>query len=274
MAPIDPPPAGAPWDLPFEECAFAVLDCEMTGMDVSRDALLEVAVTRLVGGRVVDAYETLVRADVPSTEAAFAVHGIDPSQSAGAPAFAEVAPRLAALLDGAVPVAHGPELDQAFLGRAFAAASMGVALPHVIDTVVLARRAVHARTYALSALAEALSLGAHRWHRAGEDVRAVVKLFSHMARLYRPASARDLWEVRAGQRGRLVVRATLDAFFTRVAGTGRPVTVVARTPGHDAFTLVARVERWRSPHLLLAPVPRKGQPLRLLRADRVLHAHE
>ena len=142
----------------------------MTGLDPERDALLEVAVARVEGGVVVERYATLLRTDVPSVPGAMALHGIDAAAVADAPEFADVAPRLAALIDGAVPVMHGVDLDVRFLDRAFAAAGLDRQVGPTLDTVRLARRALHARHYSLSALCGSLGLGPVRWHRAAEDV--------------------------------------------------------------------------------------------------------
>lgn len=272
--PLADPPAGAPWDVDFARCPFALLDCEMTGPSPDRDALVEIAVTRVEGGRVVDAFASRVRSEVPSSPGALALHGLDATQLADAPAFAEVAPRVAALLEGAVPVAHGFELDQAFLARAFAAEDIEVTLPFMLDTVQLARRAVHAHGYGLAAVCAKLSLGAWRWHRAEEDVRAVHRLFEHLVGVFRPSTARELWEVRVGQHGPVRVRASLEAFFTRYASSGRPVTLQVRTPGHDPTSLVARIDRYLRPHLHLTLGARGRRPTRVLRADRVLRAED
>ncbi len=271
---VDEPPPGPPWDAPVDACTFACLDCEMTGTDSARDAILEVAVVRVVGGRVVGAFESLVRTEVSCDPGALALHGIGPDALADAPTFEDVAPRLAEALSGAVVVAHAPDLDVAFLDRAFESAGRPERLRFALDTLTLARRAVHAKTYALSSLAAKLSLGEFRWHRAGQDARATAALLAHLVSVFRPATARDLWDVRVGQAGPPRVRASFDALFSRMAGTGKPITLVLRTPGSDPVTVRGRVDRWARPHLLLALGARGRRGLRIVRADRVLDARE
>lgn len=271
---VDDPPPGPPWDDALSACAFACLDCEMTGTDPARDAIVEVAVVRVAGGRVVETFESLVRTEVSCDPGAFALHGIGPEALADAPAFGDVAPRLARLLDGAVVVAHAPELDVAFLDRAFESVGRPERLRFALDTLTLARRAVRAHTYGLSSLCAKLSLGEFRWHRAGEDARATAALLAHLVSVFRPVTARDLWDVRVGQLGPPRVRASLDALFARMAGTGKPITLVLRTPGSDPVTLRGRVDRWARPHLLLALGARGRRGLRIVRADRVLDARE
>lgn len=271
--PDDPPP-GAPWDTAFARCPFAFLDCEMTGPDPARDALVEVAVVRVEGERVAGAFASLVRTDVPSNPAALALHGIAAELLADAPAFSDVAPRFAELLDGAVPVMHGAALDVDFLNLAYGAIAGRALLGHVLDTVLLARRVVHTKAYGLSSLAAKLGLPARRWHRAGEDVAGVRDLFAHVNRVLRPASARDLWEVRVGQEGPVRVRTAFEELFARAQGGRRALSMLVRTPGHEPATLVARVERWSPPYLHLATGQRGAHGVRVLRADRVLYAEE
>lgn len=268
------PPEGAPWDLPLADCPFACIDCEMTGTDPTRDALAEVAVVRVEGGRAVTAFESLIYTEVACDPAALALHGIPADALAAAPRFEAVVDALCHSLDGAVVVAHGSDLDRVFLDRAFESAGRSERVGVVLDTLTLARRAVHSRSYALSSIAEKLSLGTFRWHRAGEDARAVSLLLDHLIRTFRPRTARDLWDVRVGQQGPVHVRASLDALFARAVASGRVLTLLVRTPGREPFTLRGRIERWSSPHLLLAPGAKGRRGLRILRADRVLDARE
>lgn len=270
----DDPPLGEPWDLPFARCPLAFLDCEMTGADPARDALVEVAVTRVEAGAAVASWSTLLRAEVPTHPAAFALHGIGPEAIAAAPTFDAVAPRLEAMLDGAVAVMHGAALDVAMLNAAYGPLAGRPLLGQVLDTVLLARRVVHTRAYGLSALAAKLGLASRRWHRAGDDVAGLRELFAHVVAVLRPATARDLWEVRVGQEGPVRVRSAFARLFERAQGSRRALSLLVRTPGHEPATLVARVERWAPPYLHLATGQRGARGVRVLRADRVLYAEE
>lgn len=262
------PPDEAPWTLPFAKCPFALVDCEMTGLDPERDALLEIAVARVVGGAVVERFETLVHTGVPIAEGAAALHGIDAAALVGAPAFAAVAPLLERMLDGAVPVMHGVDLDVAFLDRAFEAAGLVRRIGPTLDTVRLARRAVHARQYGLSALCRALAIGPVRWHRAAEDVRALHPLFNKLCAALDPVDARDLWQVRAAD-GRVEVRGVIARALAAAVGSPKPIRLVVRTPGHAEREMVARVLWFRPPHVGLAQAGTAVVPA-ILRADRVL----
>lgn len=267
---MSPPPPGAPWDLPLGECPLAFLDCEMTGLDLARDALIEIAVTRTVGGTVIDSLDTRVRTHVESRPDALAAHGIETAALADAPELHDVTARVSELLRGAVPVAHGIDMDAAFLNRAFELTGDDLRLDAALDTLVLARRCLHASTYSLSALAERLDLGAFRWHRAGEDVRALRSLFNQLVTLYAPSSARDLWEVRVGQRGPVTVRASIASALDDLAARRDFAELWLRAPGRELTRLRGRVERWSSPHVTLTDLGPKRHGVRIVRADRVI----
>ncbi len=261
-------PSTEPWTLPLARCPFALIDCEMTGTDPATDALLEVAVTRVLDGAVTHRFASLVRATAACHPAAHALHGIDPADIAAAPTFAELAPSVVALLDGAVPVMHGCDLDVAFLDRALADAGTTHRVGPCLDTVRLARRAVHARRYGLASVCAALGLAPVRWHRAGEDVAALTALFARLCAALAPVSARDLWQVRAAD-GPVRVRDTIAAVLAAHVGSRDALRLVVRTPGHAERELTVRVLWFRPPHVGLASVGAQRAPP-ILRADRVL----
>jgi len=243
----------------------------MTGLDPAVDRILEVAVARVRAGVIVDRWSSLVQCDTPSCAEAQRLHGIDPAESVIAPDFNAIAPILAAHLADAVPVMHGAELDIAFLDAAFQRAELPTRVGPHLDTVLLARRILRADSYALGALAAQLGTVARRWHRAAEDVEAVIGLFAQVVDSLRPHTARDLWQVRAGQRGPVMVRDVIaEALAARV---GKRVKLLVRPRGRDPVTLLGRLERWTPPHVLLQVKGPYGG-LRLVRADRILQVDD
>ncbi|XVS62129.1 exonuclease domain-containing protein [Actinosynnema sp. CA-299493] len=102
--------------------AYAIVDVETTGFAAwGKDRIIEAAVIRIApDGTVLDEWSALVNPQRPL--AASEIHGITEDDLAGAPLFAEVAPILAAHLDGAVVVAHNASFDVNFLNAEFARA--------------------------------------------------------------------------------------------------------------------------------------------------------
>lgn len=97
---------------------FAVIDLETTGLFPERhDRIVEVAVVHVSPEGVVEGvWETLVN---PQRDmGAQSIHGISASAAARAPEFHQIAPTLASLLRGRVPVAHNASFDSRFLEHA------------------------------------------------------------------------------------------------------------------------------------------------------------
>ena len=113
-ASVPPPPAGSPWDLPVDEAPLVFVDLEMTGLDVTLDRVVELCMERYVGSERTARVCSLVR-PVDRVDGAAHVHGIDAAALDAAPAFAEIASEVSAILDGAIFVAHAAEWDVRFL---------------------------------------------------------------------------------------------------------------------------------------------------------------
>jgi len=268
------PPAGAPWDLPFGEAPFAFVDLEMTGLDPAKDRVVEVCIERVRGDEVVDRIHTLVRPDVggasESGEVGNAhVHGIFASALEGAPTFAEIAPRVAELLTGAVLVAHGAAWDVAFFEAEMARAGTPFPLPFYIDTLNLSRRTFGLARHSLDALREHFGLDRSRAHRADADVAALRAVWAKCIATLEPKTPRDVWEVRIAERR---AREQILAECNDAIAAAEPVTVVyrprSRPPEPMKMVLVAMSAGLDPPRVIGYQLPGRGR--RELRADRIL----
>jgi DNA polymerase-3 subunit epsilon len=263
------PPAGPPWDSPVSAIAFAFVDLEMTGLDVSRDRVVEVCIERVVGADAVARVDTLVD---PGDRAGGAVHvhGLDAAALAGAPSFPSIAPAVLAALDGAIPVAHAAEWDERFLMAECRRAGVHLDVPYWLDTLVLARRAFALHSHSLDALCAALNIERGRAHRAASDVCAMRQVFDRCVAMLQPVSARDLWEVRVGDRR---ARQAIVHACEAAAKNGAPLSLVYRPSRKPAESLCMVVLEVRSdldpPRVVGYQLPGRGR--RQLRADRILH---
>lgn len=259
-----PPPAGPPWDTPIDEVSFAFLDLEMTGLSVGEDRVVEVCIERVRAGVVEDRLETVVHPG--ERRGAEHVHGISEEELAGAPTMAALADRISGLLHGAIAVAHGIAWDLAFLRDELGRLSRADEIPtHAVDTIVLARRALHLKSYGLSMVANALQIPITRAHRAGDDARVTRLVFERLLPDLAPKTPRDLWEVRVGERvARSEVIAAVEAAVTARA----PVTVVYRPSHRGAEPLRMVLTALAPPHAIGYLLPSRGR--KLLRLDRIL----
>jgi len=103
--------------LPALDAPTAVLDFETTGLSVaSGDRVCEVAVVRgrPRGGRR-KKFSQLIDPQREMPALAQQIHGLSDADLRGQPTFAEILPRLAKVLEGAVLVAHNAPFDVGFL---------------------------------------------------------------------------------------------------------------------------------------------------------------
>jgi DNA polymerase III subunit epsilon len=264
---VNPPP-GPPWDLPLATAPLAFVDLEMTGLDVENDRVVEVCVDRVAGGARQGFFCSLVDPGERLGGAAH-VHGIDAAQVAGAPRFEAVAPDVARLLGGAIVVAHAASWDVRFLAAEFRRAGRPLQVDFWLDTLALARRAFAFRSYSLDALCREMQIDRGHAHRAESDVRALRAVFDRCVGVLAPASARDLWEVRVGERR--ARQAIVEACEAAVEH-GAPVVVTYRPARRSPQAMPMVLLEVRSdldpPRVVGYQLPGRGR--RQLRADRIL----
>ncbi|APR79375.1 DNA polymerase III epsilon subunit protein [Minicystis rosea] len=262
------PPAGPPWDDSIAEAPLCFVDLEMTGLRPAEDRVIEVCVERVRGGVVEDAITSLVKPEGGVFGNAH-IHGIDPAEVERAPTFAELAPRIESVLAGGILVAHAAAWDVAFLEAELARAGRAQRFPHFLDTLALSRRAFAFPSHRLSALCEQLGIVRARAHRAADDVGALRVVFGRVVEVLAPATPRDLWHVRVGQRH---ARPQIVAAALAALDRESPVTVRYR-PAHRApEALFFRITGVRTdldpPRVLGYLLPSRSR--RELRADRIL----
>ncbi|MEM6786485.1 MAG: 3'-5' exonuclease [Myxococcota bacterium] len=271
------PPAGPPWDLPFDEAPLVFVDLELTGLDLDRDRVVQICIERVVGARDEGRLCRIVAPGVPLGRST-RFHGIRDADVEGMPFFSDLVPEVLPLLHGTCIVAHGAKWDVGFLKREFARAKRTWTCDHYLDTLALARRLVNAPRYSLSALATHFAIDHLQPHRADNDVATTRRL--HRILLARfletwPRSRgrpllRDVW--RAGVGARAVTPEVMRGLEVALAEQ-TPVWVRYRsTQRRTARDLVFQPTALRSdldPPVVLGYLqPSRGR--RELRVDRIL----
>lgn len=186
---------------PLEECAFAVVDVETTGMRAAGDdRITEVAVVLVHGGRREVVFDRLVHPGRTIPPAVAAITGIDDALVADAPSFAELADELLGVLAGRVFVAHNARFDWGFLDAELRRArGLGLGGPRLC-TVRLARRLLPGvGSCGLDNLSQVLGLENEARHRAAGDAAVTARLFERLVGAARGAGVRTLDELEAAQ---------------------------------------------------------------------------
>ncbi|MFE9031687.1 TerD family protein [Streptomyces iakyrus] len=118
---------------------WAVLDVETSGLVARRDRVLSVAVVVLgPDGEQTEEFSTLL--DPGCDPGPVHVHGLTAERLRGAPAFDQVAPRIAGMLRDRVLVAHNAQFDYDFLAHEFARVGAALPVARRLCTLALNRR--------------------------------------------------------------------------------------------------------------------------------------
>jgi DNA polymerase-3 subunit epsilon len=185
----------------LEECPFAVVDVETTGVHAARhDRITEIAVVLVQGERRELLFESLVNPGRPIPGFYSSLTGITNAMVRDAPPFEEIADQVVAALAGRTFVAHNVRFDWHFVSQELRRSrALRLDGPRLC-TVRLARRLIpHAESCSLGALGWQLAFENPARHRAGGDALVTAMLLQRLLRLAREQGARTLSELEALQ---------------------------------------------------------------------------
>jgi len=176
------PPALAP-DLALSEMPSLVLDCETTGLEIEKEAVISVGGVRLHGGRIYrdEVIDVIINPGRPIPKASTAIHGITDDMVARAGAFDTIWPRLSALLQDTVLVGYNIGFDRAFLQKEATQAGLAWSDPLTLDVMLLyAALEPNAEKMSLDVVASSVGVQIEGRHTALGDALATAEVFTRM----------------------------------------------------------------------------------------------
>ena len=187
----------------IEDCAFAVVDVETTGVRAARDdRITEIAVVAVQGERCEVVLDLLVNPGRPIAGIVTSITGITNAMVRAAPRFEEIAERVADALSGRIFVAHNARFDWRFVSAELKRAR-GLALEGSrLCTVRLAKKLVDTGmvgSCSLDALTHLYGFENPARHRAAGDALVTALLLRRLLRLARENGARTLADLEALQ---------------------------------------------------------------------------
>jgi DNA polymerase-3 subunit epsilon len=194
-----------PLDTPLSAVTFISVDCETTGLDPDRDAIVEIGAVKIQGYRRMDEFETLVYIDRTIPYAARRVHGISNEMLVGKPRISEAIQQLLTFAGSGTLVEHSHKaFDVLFLERAH---GQPLEAPYV-NTCMLSRKLFpHLPRHSLDECCKRFNIAneqrsEHGRHRALADARATGDLLLRLLELSGPRYPRlgDLVSVCSVQR--------------------------------------------------------------------------
>ncbi|UII75609.1 exonuclease [Flagellimonas sp. HMM57] len=156
---------------------YAILDIESTGGKYNEEGIMEIAIHRFDGHKVVDKFMGLINPEREIQPFVVKLTGINNKMLKSAPKFHEVAKRIVEITEGAVIVAHNAQFDYRILRTEFR--RLGYDFQRkTLCTVDLSKKLLpDAESHSLGKLVRSLGIPMSDRHRANGDAIATLKLF-------------------------------------------------------------------------------------------------
>lgn len=156
---------------------YSVIDIEGNGAGFRQESIIEIAVYRFDGRKIVDQFISLINPEADITPFVQKLTGIKPAMVRSAPHFHEVAKRVVEITANSTLVGHNVDFDYRMLRQEFKRLGYDFKIP-TLDTIPLAQKLLpEAESYSLGKLVKSLGIPLNDQHRAAGDARATVELF-------------------------------------------------------------------------------------------------
>lgn len=157
--------------------ALVFVDVETTGLAAWNSRMLEIGAIRVENGKVVGRYSQLLDPVEPVPPAITRLTGITNSHTYGKPKFADISPRLSALFENAVFIAHNVSFDYSFFREEYKRLGQQFAMDRLC-TVRLSRALYPAeRNHRLDEVIRRHGYQVANRHRAFDDAEVLYKFY-------------------------------------------------------------------------------------------------
>jgi DNA polymerase-3 subunit epsilon len=174
---------------------FICLDCELTGLDVNQDRIIEIGVVKFNFDQILEEFESLIDPECVIPQTSIDIHHITQDMVEGKPKMHDVIPEILKLVGNHIVVGHGVEFDIAMVANAADRAG----IPHELkklrtfDTLRMARLYGESPTNSLEQLRKHFNIEAEGAHRAMSDVVVNMSVFKYLAHRYK--TTEQLFEI-------------------------------------------------------------------------------
>lgn len=172
---------------------YIALDLETTGLNPSRDRILEIGAVKVIDGQVAATYETLVDPGVPLSPRIEGLTGITQEMALGGRATGEAVTELVAFCEDFPLLGHNILFDYSFVKRN--AVNLNLSFEKEgIDTLKIARALFPEMEHRnLGCLCTYYQIDQGKAHRAANDAFAAMELYRRMAEEF-PDSSPELFD--------------------------------------------------------------------------------
>lgn len=156
---------------------YVVLDIETTGLSPDKEQIIEIAISKVMDGIVVDELSSLVSPGKKLPPRVVKLTGLTDDDLATAPPFSKIAQQIVDFIGQDVILAHNAPFDLSFVTSALDRCNIDVDFQY-IDTVQIARKAFpFLANHKLDTLVKELGIAREQTHRAMDDVHHTLAFF-------------------------------------------------------------------------------------------------
>ncbi len=155
---------------------YSVVDIEGNGGGFRKESIIEVAIYKYDGHKIVDQFISMVNPEGEITPFVQKLTGITPNMVKTAPKFHEIAKRVVEITEGTTLVGHNIDFDYRMLRQSFKKLGYEFKI-NTLDTIELAKKLIpNEASYSLGKLTKSLGIPLVNAHRASGDALATVEL--------------------------------------------------------------------------------------------------
>ena len=162
-----------------------VLDTETTGLDYTKEKMVEFAAVRLENGKIKDEFQTLINPQQHIRKSSIAIHGITPEMVEDAPTEEEIIPKILEFIGDYPIVAHNAIFDFCFINEASKRVTGKGINNERIDTQQMFKEIYpELEAHGLNALTEKFNVELTNHHRAMGDTMGLALAYPKLKKLY------------------------------------------------------------------------------------------
>ena len=162
-----------------------VLDTETTGLDYTKEKMVEFAAVRLENGKIKDEYQTLINPQQHIRKSSIAIHGITQEMVEDAPTEEEVMPKIIEFIGDFPIVAHNAIFDYSFLNEAsLRVFGKEITNPRIDSQQMFKEIYPELESHGLEALTTKFDIELNNHHRAMADTMGLALAYPKLKKLY------------------------------------------------------------------------------------------
>ncbi|ASW75474.1 DNA polymerase III subunit epsilon [Chryseobacterium piperi] len=156
---------------------YSIIDIESNGAGYRKECIIDIAIYRYDGQKIVDQFISLVNPESDITPFVQKLTSITPKMVKTAPKFHEIAKRVIEITQNTTLVGHNIDFDYRMLRQSFKNLGYDFQI-NTLDTIPLAKKLIPDEvSYSLGKLVKSLGIPLTNHHRADGDARATLELF-------------------------------------------------------------------------------------------------